>query len=211
MGNFETWGRRERPGEKLDSLMRGLADKLNQELGEAGGVPLVAGNGAINMEAFGEFDVAADKQKIWAKDLEWSAADNPNVQEFYKEKYGAQNAEEIVARYRQEKDRSASGQLEKAVTAVFAKVLGSEYAVVRSATFDDYFGGIDNVLVNKKTGDVICAFDEVHGQAGQERHDKKMDKVKSLEGELKLCSHVVLNQSEFVSLHDVFLIGLKKF
>lgn len=180
MNNFERIKKYERPGEKLDSLMSAIAQKLNRELSLGGDEPLVNGDCSINMEAFGNPETEEDKKKIWEKDVEWSAAQNPNVQDFYKDKYGAQGVEGVVAQFRKEKECSASGQLEKAVTGVFYKILGSEYVVVRSSTFDDYFNGLDNVIVNKKTGDVVCAFDEVHGEAGQERHDRKLDKVKNI-------------------------------
>lgn len=180
MNSFERITRRERPGEKLDGLMSAIADRLNQELPSSNDGALVKNDCSINMEAFGKEDVEEDKKKIWEKEVEWSAAQNPNVQDFYKEKYGAQGVEGVVAEFRKEKERGASGQLEKAITGVFYKILRSEYVVVRSSAFDDYFNGLDNVIVNKKTGDVVCAFDEVHGEAGQERHDKKLDKVKKI-------------------------------
>lgn len=182
MNSFEKFRRPERSGEKLDGLMDAIAERLNKELPASGDEALVSRDGCINMAAFGDLDVEGDKNKIWEKDVEWSAAENPNVQDFYKDKYGAaaEGVAGVVAQYRKEKARGASGQMEKAVTGVFYKVLGSEYVVVRSSTFDDYFNGLDNVIVNKKTGDVVCAFDEVHGERGQERHDQKLEKVKKI-------------------------------
>jgi hypothetical protein len=180
MSSFEQVKKYEKPGDKLDGLMRLIADKLNAGLLEAGGVPLVENDCSVKMEAFEEFDVEGDKNLIWEKDLEWSDAADPNVQKWYKDTFGVEGVDQVVTQYRKNKERAASGQVEKAVTAVFYKILASEYAVVRSSTFDDYFSGIDNVIINKKTGDVICAFDEVHGQSGQERYDKKLGKVKQL-------------------------------
>ncbi len=182
MNYFEKIKKQEQPGEKLDRLMGAIAEKLNQELPSIGGAALVSDDCSVNMEAFGPPELEEDKKKIWQKDVEWSAAENPNVQDFYKDKYGAagEGVAGVVAQFKKEKERSASAQLEKAIAGVFYKILGSEYVVVRSSTFDDYFNGLDNVIVNKKTGDVVCAFDEVHGEAGQDRYDKKMDKVKKI-------------------------------
>ncbi len=170
MSRFEQHKRPERPAEKLERLMSAIAQKQNQEL-FFDGVPLLKDDCTINMEAFG--GAAEDEKKIWEQDVKNSAAQNQNVQEYYKAKYNAEGPEQIVKQFRQNREEHASVQLEKAVTAIFYKILKSEYVVVRSAVYDDYFNGIDNVIVNKKTGDIICAFDEVHGQEGQERYDEK--------------------------------------
>jgi hypothetical protein len=180
MVGFEKFRSYEKPGERLDGLMRSVAENLNRELQENGSTPLVQPDCSINMDAFEGFGVKEDKEEIRKRELEWSAAENPNVQAFYKDEFGIEGIDNIIARYKKDKEKGASGQLEKAITGVFYKILKSEYMVVRSATFDDYDNGVDNVIVNKRTGDVICAFDEVHGEKGQDRHDKKLEKVKKI-------------------------------
>ena len=56
----------------------------------------------------------------------------------------------------------------------------SKYADVNlpENSFDDYKNGIDNVIIDKETGGVVCTFDEVNDLAGGSRHDKKMEKIK---------------------------------
>ena len=46
-------------------------------------------------------------------------------------------------------------------TALFNKFLGDKYVVVRSSRYDDYKNGVDNVMMEIKTGNVVCAFDEI--------------------------------------------------
>jgi hypothetical protein len=64
-----------------------------------------------------------------------------------------------------------------AVTAVFHKVLGEKFIVVRSSTFDDYENGVDNIIINKETGDVVCAFDEVRENSAAVRKIREDEMV----------------------------------
>lgn len=52
-------------------------------------------------------------------------------------------------------------QLEMLTTIVFHKNLDSNFVVVRASEYDDYINGVDNIIIHKKSGKVICAFDEV--------------------------------------------------
>lgn len=65
------------------------------------------------------------------------------------------------------------------ITGVFYKILGKEFAVMRASVYDDYANGVDNVLVNIETGDVICAFDELYDDIEGERAAKKIEKIKN--------------------------------
>jgi pyruvate dehydrogenase complex dehydrogenase (E1) component len=60
---------------------------------------------------------------------------------------------------------------------VFHRILGREFVVASASVYDDYFNGIDTVLVDKETGDVICALDEVHDEEGRARHQKKIESI----------------------------------
>ncbi|MFA6193848.1 MAG: hypothetical protein WC726_03260, partial [Parcubacteria group bacterium] len=70
-------------------------------------------------------------------------------------------------------------QMEMAITALLVKILGDDFLVVRSATIDDY-DGVDNIILNKRTGEVICAFDEVHEGGDGKRTDEKKEKMKKV-------------------------------
>jgi hypothetical protein len=59
------------------------------------------------------------------------------------------------------KEETNGEQLEMLKTVLFNKFLGESHCVVRSARFDDMENGVDNVIINKESGDIICAFDEV--------------------------------------------------
>lgn len=57
------------------------------------------------------------------------------------------------------------------------KILKEKFMVVRSSAFDDYENGVDNIIVNKETGDVVCAFDEVRDNSAvvRKQREEKLD------------------------------------
>lgn len=61
-------------------------------------------------------------------------------------------------------------------TILFNKVLGKNFIAVRSSLYDDIKNKVDNVILNKKTGDIICAFDEVADTLGS-RYEEKVQNV----------------------------------
>ena len=67
--------------------------------------------------------------------------------------------------------------MEKFVTALFYKFFKDEYVVVRTARFDDIAKKIDMIIVNKKTGQVIGAFDAVVGDTESQRVKEKEQKT----------------------------------
>jgi hypothetical protein len=46
-------------------------------------------------------------------------------------------------------------------TALFHKFFDGSFVVVRSSRYDDLFHGVDNVILDRESGDIVCAFDEV--------------------------------------------------
>ena len=53
--------------------------------------------------------------------------------------------------------------LEKLVKILFYKHLSEDFICVRTSEYDDYVNGVDNLIVSKKTGEVIAAVDLVTG------------------------------------------------
>lgn len=68
--------------------------------------------------------------------------------------------EKLVEGFRLERAMSESFQLEKVFVVTFAKLIGPEFIVCRTADFDDYKGA-DTIIMDTKTGQVICTLDEV--------------------------------------------------
>jgi hypothetical protein len=61
----------------------------------------------------------------------------------------------------QKREGSNGILVEKAITVLLDKILGDDFIVARTSSFDDYRHGVDNLLIDKTTGAAICGFDEV--------------------------------------------------
>ncbi len=65
-------------------------------------------------------------------------------------------------------------KMEMFKTALFHKAIGKDFFVLRSSLFDDYNNGIDNVIVEKETGAIVGAFDEVVAGNGKTEKEGKV-------------------------------------
>jgi hypothetical protein len=178
---------RKNRSEQMAGHIGDISQEINQEMKDIYGVEnFLNADGSINMEsyakrnAFSEGELIADERKIEDKEREWSGVLNENRKAYYLEKFGANTAEEMVAAFKKERAGSKNKKMEMVAMSVLYKVLKDEFIVVHSSVYDDYFKGIDTILVNKKTGDVICAFDEVHDYHGNPRFDIKLGRVKNI-------------------------------
>lgn len=82
------------------------------------------------------------------------------------EEYFARGRQQDLDVWREGKKNHPSTIAEMAATAVLHKFIGKDFIVARATDYDDYKNGVDNVLIDKKTGAVICGFDEVLGAVG---------------------------------------------
>lgn len=175
--------------EKMKNVMERISAEVNSEVLEKYGLEgLVDTSLHIDPRYFSrekggiydEEDIFDDEGTVYAQDRFNSSADNPGVQKDYKEKYGVETPEEIVVKYRENKEASKSSQAEMIITALLHKILKERFLVVRSSVFDDYKHGMDNLILDKETGAVICAFDEVLENLGDKERgaSKKIEKIK---------------------------------
>jgi len=67
-------------------------------------------------------------------------------------------------------------QLELYKTAIFYQFLGKGFFIFRSALFDDVKNGVDNLIIDKKSGLPVGAFDEVASASG-ERYQEKCQRI----------------------------------
>jgi len=51
-------------------------------------------------------------------------------------------------------------------TIVFHKFLNEKFIIVRAAPYDDVRNHVDNLIIEKRTGNIVCAFDEVSTISG---------------------------------------------
>lgn len=87
--------------------------------------------------------------------------------------------------WRRDTEKNPTNLTEIALTVMLAKFLKDDFIVARASSYDDYNYGVDSVLIYKKTGEVVCGFDEVIGNQGDdggEKKDAKMEKIMSKGG-----------------------------
>lgn len=155
--------------EKQKILMSKMACQINESVEQYGMKPLVNLDGRIRIENFalengGIYDdevIATDGGLVHTAHRSNSGSFERATQDRYRKQYGIETEEGILAHYKEEREMSASNQAEVVITALLHKVLRERFLVVRASEFDDYLNGIDNLILDKETGALICAFDEV--------------------------------------------------
>jgi len=68
---------------------------------------------------------------------------------------------------------SSGEKLEMLKTIIMNKFIGKNFIVARSAAFDDLKNKIDNVILERSTGNLVCAVDDVREDAGNRKAEKE--------------------------------------
>jgi len=153
----------EKPKDRLDILLAKIAEQNNREWQNPG---LILPDGRIKIDE-------TDSGKVFDIEANLCGANNPGIIEHYQNEFGADTPEKIVRQWKANRAKLPAAKWEKVSTILLHRVLQPEFIVVRASAMDDYTNGIDNIIVDKETGDVICAFDEVRDEPGGERYNKK--------------------------------------
>ncbi len=214
---------------RLKGLMKTIVDEIREDLRKnfAQENGFVDSDGSIRMNNFYDSNVENqkefaeksqdDKKAVDLQERHWAGLDSNESKINRARAYGLpENADDkaILQAYRRHKETSLPNQLEMAITILLHKRFGDRYVVVRASKYDDYFNGIDNVLVNKETGDVICAFDEVRMDERSDRdtHKKERSRKKASEGgaSLKYGFRIQNNKILKQTIHSIpiFCLGL---
>jgi len=77
-------------------------------------------------------------------------------------------------------EKNASNLTEMALTVLLQKFLGEDFIIARSSEYDDYNNGVDQVIIYKPTGEVVCGIDEVISKLGEEGSEKKVTKLENI-------------------------------
>lgn len=174
--------RHEHPADMLKHKLREQARAINHSVAESYGVDdLLAADGTVDPQGYaellGEAAVQQDVESATRRELEFSNALHPDTQGFYRRKYGAESVADLLRIWKENKSREKNSQMEMAVTLLLSKMLGQGFLVLRTAAIDDYDHGVDNIILDFHTGEVVGAFDEVHQSDNGERLAKKKDKI----------------------------------
>lgn len=141
--------------QKIKIFLSEIATKLKEE-----NIPLNK-DGRIEMEKFSQIysslEIKKDINLINQKEKEW---------------FGDLPPEKIE----EKKIEKIGEQFELLKTAILNKFIGEDFITVRSSLYDDIINKVDNVVVHRKTGNIICAFDEV-GEIQGPRYEEKIKKT----------------------------------
>jgi len=120
---------------ELKSRLYDLSGRINAEYGD-----ILADNGQIKM-AGSDFD--HDCALIAAKEQGFAADCRKSVKEMAIDR-----------------EKNPANIAEIAVTLLFDKVLRDDFIIMRASVYDDYENSADQLIIDKKTGAIICGFDE---------------------------------------------------
>jgi len=67
---------------------------------------------------------------------------------------------------------TAGELLEMRKTTLFNKFLEDSFRVIRTSKYDDYFNHLDNIIMDRETGEMVAAFDEVSALADPDKRNK---------------------------------------
>jgi len=179
-------------------LMEQMAEKTNREL--AAYLPeklrdenLLNADGSISLHKvftrtrehvgpYSKEDLKNSRREVRQRQIEWIKPNISSVRAYYQEKFGAETEKDIIAAWEEEKNKHDGTLAEMAITGVLHRFLKKQFIVMRASRYDDYMNGVDNVIVDKESGTVVCAFDEVAGSErnpqDQELFEKKLGNIR---------------------------------
>jgi len=140
--------------QEYSAAMKGISQDFNTTYG----VTFLSDDCTVSMEDYtaSPKKLAEDYEEIRKKEIKWIS-----------EKEGV-NPDQVTEKMHndwllKQKDvkNKKSDILEMMTTLLLHKALHKDYDIVRASQYDDYHG-VDNIIVHKASGAVICAFDDVH-------------------------------------------------
>ncbi|MFA4999759.1 MAG: hypothetical protein WC545_00125 [Patescibacteria group bacterium] len=176
---------------KLKEQLAGLAEEVNQEFSG-----LLDTNGQMTM--FGQ-SASGDSDLVGQQEAAFAAGAGKNL-----------------ADWRRSKESNPASLTEMALTLILDKFLKDDFIVARASAYDDYNNGVDQVIIDKKTGAVVCGFDEVitHMSDGASPKKEKKIEEKMLNGgaRLKYGATIKEGRLERCSLKNIpaFYLALTK-
>lgn len=90
-----------------------------------------------------------------------------------------------IGKWQADSKKDPAGLTEMAIVVLFYKYLSDDFIIARASKWDDYNKGIDQVVIEKKTGDIVCGVDELSGDindkyGSSKRGEAKKDKIQKM-------------------------------
>jgi hypothetical protein len=164
----------------LQEDLRSQAEKVNLLVEKEYGIKkLLDEHGAIRPEGYGEEglfskeELDRDAATVDNRELAFMGEISASRREFYIKQYGVEDSDKGMRKaYRQQVAERPSTMIEMAAVALLSKKLGKGFLVVQTAKYDDYVNGVDTLIIDRNTGKVVGAFDEVHAD---EEHMRRVE------------------------------------
>lgn len=101
--------------------------------------------------------------------------------------------------------------LEILKTIILNKFISNKYIVVRASQYDDWITGVDNVIIHKESGEIVCAVDEITGDTVSESEyaARKLDEMferNAKDGGINLKHGFVKEKDGKYSPHEVSFV-----
>jgi hypothetical protein len=178
---------------KLKSLLAHQADQYNKKVGDN----WLDEQGAIRM--FNYHDKERDEELVVAQEEQW-----------------AQESGKSREKWLEDKEKNPANLTEMALTLMLQKLLPDRFMIVRSSVYDDYNHGVDQLILDRESGEVICGIDEVIERSYYNGPSKKEEKIEKqmLKGgfQVKYGAKFVNGALSLQSLRNIpaFYLALKK-
>lgn len=88
----------------------------------------------------------------------------------------AEKADMSLSEWEINRQKSNGNKFEELKTAVYNKNSDGKLIVVRSSEYDDFVNGVDNIMIDKRTGNVVCAIDEIVDDEGESKVYKNKER-----------------------------------
>jgi hypothetical protein len=183
--------------EKLLPVLKDCLSRQASKYNELFGLSWLKTDGSVNMSAWSnsDFDLKANK----TQEEQWASESSKSHEQWMRDR-----------------ELNPAMLTEMALTVMMQKLLPDRFIVLRSATYDDYNYGVDQLIIDKETGTVVCGIDEVINKLGHTGPSIKEDKVKQkmLKGGVRVKYGASVHNNKLIleSMQNIpaFYISLEK-
>ncbi len=88
-------------------------------------------------------------------------------------------------------------------TVILNKFLEDQFVIVRTSEYDDSKNKVDNIIFERKTGQIVCAFDETFRSSEDFKRKREIVLNKNLEGGVNLDDGLIYNEKKEIEVQRV--------
>jgi len=141
----------------INGLLKQIYEKFNNEFG----TDIINEDGSI--KGFNQEMGSREKHEEYYQKLD-----------LWKKEYESYN--EFIKR----KETNKGIMWEKISLVILNKILGKDFIVIHSSQNDDIHHSIDTIIIDKKSGEVVCTIDDVETDTEESIYSKKLEKLTTI-------------------------------